>query len=171
MVCLIVAAILFSWIRSPRQIKVDWWKEPKLIPALSFCGGDWFFQQIQANPVFNSTLEFGAGDYACFKSILTNSESVEDNKHAVLSVLSTQTPVNQAIYDALTVLQHRGQDAAGIVTIDDETASVWRKANGLVSDAFQQEHMLRLAGNTGIGHVRYPTAGVLQRLRKRSRFM
>lgn len=71
----------------------------------------------------------------------------------------SQTPVNQAIYDALTVLQHRGQDAAGIVTIDDENRFRLRKANGLVSDVFQQVHMLRLAGNTGIGHVRYPTAG------------
>ena len=71
----------------------------------------------------------------------------------------SQSPVNQSIYDALTVLQHRGQDAAGIVTIDDENRFRLRKANGLVSDVFQHEHMLRLAGNTGIGHVRYPTAG------------
>ncbi|MGR6981494.1 amidophosphoribosyltransferase [Testudinibacter sp. P27/CKL/0425] len=70
-----------------------------------------------------------------------------------------QTPVNQAIYDGLTVLQHRGQDAAGIVTIDDENRFRLRKANGLVSDTFQQIHMMRLQGNSGIGHVRYPTAG------------
>ncbi|TNH04686.1 amidophosphoribosyltransferase [Testudinibacter sp. TR-2022] len=70
-----------------------------------------------------------------------------------------QTPVNQAIYDGLTVLQHRGQDAAGIVTVDDENRFRLRKANGLVSDIFQQIHMLRLQGNAGIGHVRYPTAG------------
>ncbi|MFZ7240953.1 amidophosphoribosyltransferase [Avibacterium avium] len=70
-----------------------------------------------------------------------------------------QSPVNQAIYDGLTVLQHRGQDAAGIVTIDDENRFRLRKANGLVSDVFQQVHMLRLQGNAGIGHVRYPTAG------------
>ncbi|AUI65913.1 MULTISPECIES: amidophosphoribosyltransferase [Glaesserella] len=70
-----------------------------------------------------------------------------------------QTPVNQAIYDGLTLLQHRGQDAAGIVTIDDENRFRLRKANGLVSDVFRQEHMLRLQGNVGIGHVRYPTAG------------
>ncbi|MDO4625874.1 MAG: amidophosphoribosyltransferase [Pasteurellaceae bacterium] len=69
------------------------------------------------------------------------------------------SPVNQAIYDALMVLQHRGQDAAGIVTIDDENRFRLRKANGLVSDVFQQVHMSRLVGNTGIGHVRYPTAG------------
>lgn len=67
--------------------------------------------------------------------------------------------VNQSIYDALTVLQHRGQDAAGIVTVDDNNCFRLRKANGLVSDVFQQEHMLRLQGNVGIGHVRYPTAG------------
>lgn len=69
------------------------------------------------------------------------------------------TPVNQAIFDGLTVLQHRGQDAAGIVTIDEENRFRLRKANGLVSDVFRQEHMLRLQGNVGIGHVRYPTAG------------
>lgn len=69
------------------------------------------------------------------------------------------SPVNQAIYDGLTLLQHRGQDAAGIVTIDEENRFRLRKANGLVSDVFRQEHMLRLQGNVGIGHVRYPTAG------------
>ena len=69
------------------------------------------------------------------------------------------TPVNQAIYDGLTLLQHRGQDAAGIVTIDEENRFRLRKANGLVSDVFRQEHMLRLQGTAGIGHVRYPTAG------------
>ncbi|MEM1440258.1 MAG: amidophosphoribosyltransferase [Pseudomonadota bacterium] len=68
------------------------------------------------------------------------------------------SPVNQAIYDALTVLQHRGQDAAGIVTSDGERI-FQRKKNGLVRDVFQQRHMLRLRGNAGLGHVRYPTAG------------
>ncbi len=67
-------------------------------------------------------------------------------------------PVNQAIYDALTVLQHRGQDAAGIVTCGADGLNV-RKSNGLVRDVFHQRHMLRLTGNVGIGHVRYPTAG------------
>jgi amidophosphoribosyltransferase len=67
-------------------------------------------------------------------------------------------PVNQAIYDALTVLQHRGQDAAGIMT-DDNGQLHLRKSNGLVRDVFHHRHMLRLAGSVGIGHVRYPTAG------------
>ncbi len=67
-------------------------------------------------------------------------------------------PVNQAVYDALTVLQHRGQDAAGIVTWDGDNLHV-RKGNGLVRDVFHQRHMQRLTGNIGIGHVRYPTAG------------
>ncbi|OOF67620.1 amidophosphoribosyltransferase [Rodentibacter caecimuris] len=71
----------------------------------------------------------------------------------------SQTPVNEAIYAALILLQHRGQDAAGIVTVDDESRFRLRKANGLVSDVFQHVHMLRLQGNAGIGHVRYPTAG------------
>lgn len=67
-------------------------------------------------------------------------------------------PVNQALYDALTVLQHRGQDAAGIVTSDNHRLFL-RKDNGMVRDVFHTRHMLRLVGNYGIGHVRYPTAG------------
>ena len=70
-----------------------------------------------------------------------------------------QTAVNQTIYDALTVLQHRGQDAAGIMTLDSSDNFRLRKANGLVRDVFQAKHMHRLQGNIGIGHVRYPTAG------------
>jgi glutamine phosphoribosylpyrophosphate amidotransferase len=66
--------------------------------------------------------------------------------------------VNQAIYEALTVLQHRGQDAAGIVTCDEGRLYL-RKDNGLVRDVFHTRHMLELRGNMGIGHVRYPTAG------------
>ena len=66
--------------------------------------------------------------------------------------------VNQSIYDALTVLQHRGQDAAGIMTCDGDQLCL-RKDNGLVRDVFHTRHMLRLRGNMGIGHVRYPTAG------------
>jgi len=66
--------------------------------------------------------------------------------------------VNQMLYDGLTVLQHRGQDAAGIVTCDDSRLYL-RKNNGLVRDVFRTSHMLRLKGNMGIGHVRYPTAG------------
>ncbi|HGJ5891962.1 MAG TPA: amidophosphoribosyltransferase [Arsenophonus apicola] len=69
------------------------------------------------------------------------------------------TPVNQSIYDALTVLQHRGQDAAGIATIDENKQFRLRKSNGLVKDVFAARHMLRLRGKMGIGHVRYPTAG------------
>lgn len=67
-------------------------------------------------------------------------------------------PVNQALYDALTMLQHRGQDAAGIMTVDQDTLRL-RKANGLVRDVFHTRHMHRLQGRVGIGHVRYPTAG------------
>ncbi|WP_448547941.1 amidophosphoribosyltransferase [Thalassotalea fusca] len=68
------------------------------------------------------------------------------------------SPVGQSLYDGLTVLQHRGQDAAGIVTIHDNTFRL-RKANGLVKDVFHTRHMMRLQGNIGIGHIRYPTAG------------
>lgn len=62
------------------------------------------------------------------------------------------------IYDALTVLQHRGQDAAGIMTCSNDRFHQ-RKSVGLVRDVFRQHHMQRLDGNVGIGHVRYPTAG------------
>ena len=68
------------------------------------------------------------------------------------------TPVNQSLYDGLTVLQHRGQDAAGIVTCEDDRMYL-RKDNGLVRDVFHTRHMLNLKGNIGLGHVRYPTAG------------
>ncbi len=66
--------------------------------------------------------------------------------------------VNQSIYDGLTVLQHRGQDAAGMVTYHNGRLYL-RKNNGLVRDVFHTRHMLNLKGNMGIGHVRYPTAG------------
>jgi len=75
----------------------------------------------------------------------------------IVGVVSHE-PVNQEIYDALTVLQHRGQDAAGIVTSQNGRL-YQRKSNGLVKDVFRTRHMRDLLGNVGIGHVRYPTAG------------
>lgn len=69
-----------------------------------------------------------------------------------------KNPVNQLLYDGLLVLQHRGQDAAGIVTTDGNTFYM-HKNNGLVKDVFQTRHMRGLQGNAGIAHVRYPTAG------------
>lgn len=66
--------------------------------------------------------------------------------------------VNVALYDALTMLQHRGQDAAGIMTCHNGKLAQ-QKAVGLVKDVFRTRHMQRLEGNMGIGHVRYPTAG------------
>ena len=73
--------------------------------------------------------------------------------------ISARSSVNQMIYDGLTVLQHRGQDAAGIATYDDGRLYL-RKSNGLVRDVFHTRHMVNLRGRMGIGHVRYPTAGV-----------
>ncbi|QEM81561.1 amidophosphoribosyltransferase [Halomonas binhaiensis] len=75
----------------------------------------------------------------------------------IVGLMANQA-VNQAIYDALTVLQHRGQDAAGMMTWN-EGRFLLRKSNGLVRDVFHTRHMARLKGNLGIGHVRYPTAG------------
>ncbi len=72
--------------------------------------------------------------------------------------IAGHTPVNQMLYDALTMLQHRGQDAAGIVTCEGGRLFL-RKENGMVRDVFHTRHMMRLSGNYGIGHVRYPTAG------------
>jgi len=66
--------------------------------------------------------------------------------------------VNQTIFDGLTVLQHRGQDAAGMATCDGSDIYL-KKSNGLARDVFHTRHMLNLTGNMGIGHVRYPTAG------------
>mmetsp|Transcript_4442 Transcript_4442/g.7272 ORF Transcript_4442/g.7272 Transcript_4442/m.7272 type:complete len:655 (+) Transcript_4442:211-2175(+) len=66
--------------------------------------------------------------------------------------------VNQALVDALTILQHRGQDAAGIVTVSNNRFNL-RKDRGTVAEVFTQDNVVSLRGNIGIGHVRYPTAG------------
>jgi amidophosphoribosyltransferase len=75
----------------------------------------------------------------------------------IAAIVSNQS-VNQDLYDALTVLQHRGQDAAGIVTCDGSRLHL-RKDNGLARDVFSSKQMMKLKGNMGIAHVRYPTAG------------
>ena len=75
----------------------------------------------------------------------------------VVGIVGTSA-VNQSLYDALLVLQHRGQDAAGIMTCDKGRLNL-RKANGLARDVFDNQHMINLPGNMGIAHVRYPTAG------------
>ena len=69
-----------------------------------------------------------------------------------------KTPVNQLLYDGLQVLQHRGQDAAGIVTGNGNSFHM-HKGSGMVRDVFRTRNMRSLVGNAGIGHVRYPTAG------------
>ncbi len=73
--------------------------------------------------------------------------------------LMAKSNVVYELYDALTVLQHRGQDAAGIVTCEPNGRLNQRKSNGLVREVFRQQHIDRLKGRMGIGHVRYPTAG------------
>ncbi|NJS37271.1 MAG: amidophosphoribosyltransferase [Brachymonas sp.] len=70
----------------------------------------------------------------------------------------SQQPVNQTLYDALLLLQHRGQDAAGIVT-QQGTKFFMHKAKGMVRDVFRTRNMRALPGNVGLGQVRYPTAG------------
>ncbi len=75
----------------------------------------------------------------------------------IVGVVSN-APVNQLIYDALLLLQHRGQDAAGIVTQQDRKFFM-HKAKGMVKDVFRTRNMRSLLGNSGLGQVRYPTAG------------
>jgi len=73
--------------------------------------------------------------------------------------ISAETNIAAEIYDTLLMLQHRGQDAAGMVVCDSHDRLHSRKSMGYVRDVFQQRHMSKLIGNYGIGHVRYPTAG------------
>lgn len=75
----------------------------------------------------------------------------------IIGIAST-SPVNQSLYDGLMMLQHRGQDAAGIVTADKNVFHK-HKGLGLVKDVFHTKDMIKLKGNMGIGHVRYPTSG------------
>jgi amidophosphoribosyltransferase len=75
----------------------------------------------------------------------------------IVGVIS-RSPVNQLIYDALLLLQHRGQDAAGIVTMQG-TKCFMHKARGMVRDVFRTRNMRALSGSVGLGQVRYPTAG------------
>ncbi|MBW3655152.1 MAG: amidophosphoribosyltransferase [Gemmatimonadetes bacterium] len=75
----------------------------------------------------------------------------------IVGVVSN-APVNQLIYDALLLLQHRGQDAAGIATQQDRKFFM-HKAKGMVRDVFRTRNMRALPGNAGLGQVRYPTAG------------
>jgi amidophosphoribosyltransferase len=77
----------------------------------------------------------------------------------IVGILSTtKKDVSLYIYDALTIIQHRGQDAAGITTANKGRFYI-RKGNGLVRNVFRTKHMEKLIGDMGIGHVRYPTAG------------
>ena len=73
--------------------------------------------------------------------------------------ISSETHVASSIYESLLMLQHRGQDAAGMVVCDNEGRLHSRKSMGYVRDVFHQSHMNKLVGHYGIGHVRYPTAG------------
>ena len=123
--------------------QVDWWKRSHMLPYAS--------ELAELDPELR-----GNGHENRRRRAIDAVGSLRECAES--SASSAQSQVNQQIYDALTVLQHRGQDAAGIMTCD-EGELFMRKQNGLVRDVFQQRHMLRLKGNIGIGHVRYPTAG------------
>ena len=78
---------------------------------------------------------------------------------AIVGLVSDKDNASLTLYNALTVLQHRGQDAAGIATIKDNSQLNIHKDNGLVRDVFTDDSILNLKGNIGVGHTRYPTAG------------
>jgi len=78
---------------------------------------------------------------------------------AIVGLVSDKDNASLTLYNALTVLQHRGQDAAGIATIKDNSQLNIHKDNGLVRDVFTEDSILNLKGNIGVGHTRYPTAG------------
>ena len=78
---------------------------------------------------------------------------------AIVGVSSNSDNACLTIYNALTVLQHRGQDAAGMATSSNSGHLCMHKDNGLVRDVFNEDDMVHLNGNIGIGHTRYPTAG------------
>ena len=79
----------------------------------------------------------------------------------ILGVVA-QSPVNQLLYDGLLTLQHRGQDASGIVTAQHNTFHM-HKGLGMVRDVFRTRNMRALVGNMGIGHVRYPICKFISR--------
>src|SRR6201999_1479241 len=85
------------------------------------------------------------------------SQETERTMCGIVGVIA-KSPVNQMIYDALLLLQHRGQDAAGIVTMQG-TKCFMHKARGMVRDVFRTRNMRGLPGTVGLGQVRYPTAG------------
>ena len=78
---------------------------------------------------------------------------------AIVGVTTDKPNACLTIYNAMTVLQHRGQDAAGIATFDDAGKLNMHKGNGLVRDVFKENEMIHLNGSLGLGHTRYPTAG------------
>lgn len=86
----------------------------------------------------------------------------------ILGVVAT-SPVNQLLYDGLQVLQHRGQDAAGIATSRKRKISMHK--NSLVRDVFRTRNMRSLVGQWGIGHCRYPTAGSAYNPAEAQRFL
>ena len=77
--------------------------------------------------------------------------------------------VIQDLYDGLIMLQHRGQDAAGIMTYDSQFHL--KKSNGMVRDVFHAKSLARLKGNSGVGHVRYPPPQDVVRSLRHSRFL
>ena len=80
----------------------------------------------------------------------------------IVGIKSKKENVCLSIYNALTVLQHRGQDAAGMAVVDKDSFVSIHKENGLVRDVFNDDDMIRLSGDLGLGHVRYPTAGTMK---------
>ena len=79
----------------------------------------------------------------------------------IVGITSNASNACLSINNALTVIQHRGQDAAGMAVVDNSGFLSTHKSTGLVRDVFKEDEMMRLKGTSGIGHVRYPTAGAI----------
>ena len=118
-----------------------WWKQSRLVAGHAAGGGR----------------VAGAGRRSPAVAAWRARSNPEDHMCAIVGIVG-RSPVNQQLYDALTVLQHRGQDAAGIMTADGSELFAVR-GKGLVRDVFGQRDMDSLRGNMGIAHARYPTAG------------
>jgi len=78
---------------------------------------------------------------------------------AIIGMVSNNDNASLVLYNALTNLQHRGQDAAGMATSENNSSLNIHKDNGLVRDVFSEDSIMKLKGNIGVGHTRYPTAG------------
>ena len=132
---------------------------PTDIKNSSSLGDSVLYAQMQKfNP---SIVNFAKSMITDNNSVMLDAYTIRGYKFLMCGIvgITSETNVATEIYESLLMLQHRGQDAAGMVVCDDFDRLNSRKSMGYVRDVFQQRHMNKLIGNYGIGHVRYPTAG------------